>query len=114
LTLHCILNLHFSLYKLKYCTHYICATCIDTVHNQTYSKPMQWCTQFGNMTNTLILILHPLQFVTVRSHICNDRLLIWLGLGHVWNRGLPVLLLLGDNTILTVQLKYCLLYHIKC
>jgi hypothetical protein len=68
-------------------------------------NPMQWCTHFGNMTNTLILILHSVQCVTVRSHICNDTFLIWLGLVHVWNRGLLVSLLLSDNTILGVQLK---------
>jgi hypothetical protein len=43
----------------------------------------------------------------VRSHLCDDTLLIWMGLVHVWNRGLLVSLLLSDNTILGAHLKYC-------
>jgi len=38
LTLHLILHLHLSLYKHNHRPPYICATCIDTVHNQTYSQ----------------------------------------------------------------------------
>jgi len=50
----------------------------------------------GNTTTTLHLILYPGKCVVVRSHICNDRLLIWTGLVHVfciqepWNTKLIV------------------------
>jgi hypothetical protein len=75
------------------------------------AKPMKWCTHFGSVMTTPNLILHPDKWVIVRSHICNDRLLIWKGLVHVWNRGLQDSLLLCDITIMGPQLILCLLYQ---
>ena len=86
---------------------------LTLITNKPTVKHMQWCTHIGNKMNTLILMLHPVQCVIVRCHIRNDRLLVWMGLVHVWNRVLLVSLLLSDNTILGVQLKYCLLHQIK-
>ena len=101
LTLHFILNFHFSL-----STHLTTAHVTFVLHPLTLFttkptvKPMQWRTHFGNLMTTLHLVLHLVQRVIVRSHICKDRLLNWMGLAHVWNRGLLVSLLLSDNTIL--------------
>ena len=35
-------------------------------------KPMQWCTHFGNLMNTLILILHPIQCVIEDTYVMTN------------------------------------------
>jgi hypothetical protein len=103
-----------SLYKLNHCTRYIYATCIDTVHNQTYSQAhavMYSLWQYDEHPNS-----HSSSWQmsdSKKPHICNDKLLIRMGLVHVWNRGLLISLLLSDNTIVGAQLKSCLPYQIK-
>jgi hypothetical protein len=120
-----ISSMHTFRPYISYCTCTSVSTNLTTAHTTFVlhaltlftTKPtvstMQWCTHFGNLTNTLFLIPHLVLCVIVRSHIHNDRLLIWMGLVHVWNRGLLFSLLLSDNTIQGAHLKYCLLYQIK-
>jgi hypothetical protein len=107
-----MLHLHFSFYHLNYCMQHdtFVLHALTMFTTKPTLQPMHWCTHIGNTTTTLHLILHPGKCVIVRSHICNDRLLIWAGLVHVWNRRLQASLQL--MTILGVQLKYWLMYTI--
>jgi len=103
------------------CTSISLSTILTTAHNMIHAltmfttKPtlqsMQWHTHFGNVTTPLHLILHPGKWLEVRSHICNNRLLIWTGLVHIWNRRLQDSLLLCDITIMGALLILCLLYQ---
>jgi hypothetical protein len=109
---------HVALAGLSPQSYLLHAACHILLHalTQFTSKPTlqptQPCTHFGNKTNTFHLILQPGKCVIVRSQICNERLLIWTGLVHIWNRKLQASLLLSDITILGAQLKYCLIYII--
>jgi hypothetical protein len=84
-TLHFMAQSHLPLYNINYFTLYV--TCV--LHALTLFttkptvKPMQSCTHIGNTTTALHLILHPGKCVIIRSHISNDRLLIWTGLVHI-------------------------------
>jgi hypothetical protein len=77
-----------SLQSLLQATCYILLRALKQFTTKPTLQPTQWCTHIGNTTTTLHLILHPGKCVIVRSHIRNDRLLIWTGLVHVWNRRL--------------------------
>ena len=79
-----------TFYKLNYCTQHVIFVLHALIQftSKPTIKPMQWCTHFGNAITITHLILHPDKWVIVRSHIRNDRLLIWTGPVHIWNRKL--------------------------
>jgi len=97
--------------QLMHTTFYIWLHALKHFTAKPTLQPTQWCTHTGNMMTTLHLILHTDKCVIVRSHIRNDRLLIWAGLVHIWNRRLQYSLFLCDITIIGAQLILFILYQ---